>query len=174
MKRLFITGSFFYVLSSSLAQSPEIKMMVDSLKFIKADTFNCNADIFWRIIAKDKAAIPFLIEKLTDTTPTTVRFHCKKSKLNVGEVAHFALIQIAEFPAFMVTKIQFDVIDNDCWTFYDEYLFINANKPHYQKCVREWYEKEKLNYRAKQISKKEQTQCQKKFKIDTFLKWKEN
>ena len=146
--------------------------MVDSLKFIKADTFNCNADLYWRIIAKGKAAIPFLIEKLTDTAPTNIKHHCKKTKLNVGEIAHFALTQVAEFPAFLVTKIQFDVFtDGGCWIFY-EYLFNNANKAAYRKSVQEWYDKQKVKYKQKRISKKDLSACQKLFGIDTFYRWK--
>ena len=145
--------------------------MADSLKFIEADTFNCNADLYWRIIAKGKAAIPFLIEKLSDTTPTNIKYRCKKTRLNVGDVAHFALTEIAEFPIFLVTKIQFDVIAQDCWSFYD-YLFVNANKNEYQKKVQEWYDKQKLNYKSKKTSRKDQTECQKLFDINTFHRWK--
>ena len=146
--------------------------MVDSLKFIKADTFNCEADLYWRIIAKGKAAVPFLIEKLADTTPTKIKYNCKKTKLNVGEVAHFALTQIAEFPAYVVTKIQFDVfIDGGCWIFY-EYLFNNANKAAYGKSVQEGYDKQKVKYKPTRISKKDRSACQKLFGIDTFYRWK--
>ena len=142
--------------------------MVDSLKFIKADTLNCNADLYWRIIAKGKTAIPFLIEKLTDTTQINIRFRCKKPRLNVGEVAHFALTQIAEFPVFL----QFDFFtDGGCWSFY-EYLFNNANKAEYRKRVQEWYDQQKGKYKPKRISKKDRSACQKLYGIDTFYRWK--
>ena len=156
----------------SFAQNSDLKSMVDSLEFIKTDTLNCNADLYWRVIVKGKAAIPFLIEKLSDTTPTNIKFHCKKTRLNVGEVAHFALTQIAEFPIYVITKIQFDVFtDRGCWTFY-EYLFNNANKTEYRKSVQEWYDKQKGKYKPKRISKKDRSACQKLFGVNTYYHWK--
>jgi hypothetical protein len=148
--------------------------MVDSLRFIKSDTFDCQAGIYWRIIQKGKEAIPFLIEKLTDTTPTNIRYHCKKTPLNVGEVAHFALLEIASFPAFLVTRIQFDLIDvnedgSSCWNFY-EFLFMNKNKARYQKSMRDWYEREKTKYKLIRIAKR--TQCQIRYGIRSYYDWK--
>jgi hypothetical protein len=175
MKKLISTTLLVFSLTLSFGQKVDIKALVDSLQFIKADTFNCKADIYWRIVAQGKEAIPFLIDKLTDTTQTNIKYHCKKTKLNVGEVAQFALTDIAYFPAFLVTKMQFDVVIIDetgqgCWSFYD-FLFINSNKTRYQKNVREWYDKEKAKYQAEKISKKRQTECQKQFGIDTYYRW---
>lgn len=150
--------------------------MVDSLRFMQEDTLDCRADLFWRIVAKGKEAIPFLINKLADTTPTSIRYHCKKSPLNIGEVAHFALVEIASFPAFVVTHIQFDFFvpgdtGKPCWSFYD-FLFMNDNKPRYQASMKEWYAKEKNNYKTQRIPKNKQNACQKKFGINTFYRWK--
>jgi hypothetical protein len=142
------------------------------LQFIKADTFNCNADIYWRVVAQRRKAIPYLIEKLTDTTPTNIKYRCKKTTLNVGDVAHFALIDIAEFPAILVTHIQFDLFEeNGCWNFYRDFLFINSKKIRYQKCVRDWYTKENKKYKVVKIPKTRQTKCQKKYGINTYYRW---
>lgn len=175
MKKLIATFTFLHCLTLSFGQNTDIKKMVDSLQYLKADTLDCNADLYWRIISKGNKAIPFLIDKLTDTTQTKIKYHCKKTTLNVGEVAQFALAQIADFPAFLVTKIQFDVIIIDetgegCWSFYD-FLFINSNKARYQNDVRSWYNKEYLKYKAEKISKKRQTDCQKQYGIDTYYRW---
>lgn len=161
----------------SFGQNANIKSMVDSLQYLNVDTLDCKADLYWRIISKGDKAIPFLIDKLTDTTQTSVKYHCKKTRLNVGEVAHFTLAQIADFPAFLVTKIQFDLIQIDetgegCWNFYD-FLFINANKLRYQNDVRNWYNKEYSKYKAENIPKKKQTACQNQYGIDKFYRWKE-
>lgn len=155
MKKIFSTVLLIFSLALLYAQKVNIKDMVDSLQFIKVDTFNCNADIYWRIVAQGKKAIPFLINRLTDTTQTNIKHHCKKTKLNVGEIAQFALTDIAYFPAFLVTKMQFDVIVINetrlgCWSFYD-FFFINSNKPRYQKSLQEWYDKEKTNRMSKKI-----------------------
>ena len=177
MRQLILTTLLIFSLTLSYGQKVDIKAMVDSLQFIKADTFNCSATIYWRIVAQGKEAIPFLIDKLTDTTETNIKYHCKKTKLNVGEVSHFALTDIAYFPVFLVTKMQFDVIvldetGRECWSFYD-FLFINSNKPQYQKNLREWYAKEKAKYKAEKISIKKQTECQQQYGIHTYYRWKE-
>jgi hypothetical protein len=178
MKKLATTTVLVFSLILSHGQKVDIKAMVDSLQFIKVDTFNCNADLYWRIVARGKEAIPYLIDKLTDTAQTNIKYHCKKTRLNVGEVAQFALVAIADFPAFLVTHIQFDVVIIDentgqsCWSFYD-FLFRNSNKPRYQKSVREWYDKEILKYKVDEIPKTKQTECQKQYGIDKYYRWTE-
>jgi hypothetical protein len=147
--------------------------MVDSLKYLKADTLDCKADLFWRIVAQGNKAIPFLIDKLTDTLPTNVRFHCKKNRLNVGEVAQFALTEIAYFPPYAVTKIQFDYFEDDgCWSFYT-FLFMNSNKRRYQDSVRSWYSRERPKYKAVKIPRNEQHECEIQYGIDTYYQWEE-
>ncbi len=177
MKRLIATIFFIHSMAVSFGQNADIKSMVDSLQYLKADTLNCSADLYWRIVAKGDKAIPFLIDKLTDTTGTNIKYHCKKTRLNVGEVAQFALTQIGYFPAFLITKLQFDVIIIDeigegCWSFYD-FFFINSNKVRYQRDIKKWYEKQKSKYKAEKISKTKQTECQKRFGIDTYYRWTE-
>ena len=175
MKRVLFTIAFVHSMSILSGQNNNIRLMVDSLKDMNSDTLDCSADLYWRIIAKGEDAIPFLIEKLTDTTQTNVKWHCKKTRLNVGEVANFALNAIGEFPAYFITRIQFDLIYIDetgqsCWTFYD-YFFDNANKPTYQQSVRSWYEKEKGNYKKERITGKRLTDCEKKFGVTAYYRW---
>jgi len=177
MKKTFAAALFLFFTAISSGQTTNLQSMVDSLRYLSTDTLDCKAGLYWRIIAKGDKAIPFLIEKLTDTTPTNIRFHCKKTRLNTGEVALFALEEIASFPAFLVTKMQFDLVTIDeteqgCWNFYD-FIFINANKPRYQKSVREWYSQERLRYKAEKIPAKKQSACQKKYGIDTYYRWVE-
>lgn len=151
--------------------------MVDSLQFIKSDTLDCSADLYWRIIAQGKEAIPFLIEKLTDTTQTKIKFHCKKTCLNVGEIAQFALSEIASFPpaAMGVGQFDFFMIDEQgqsCWSFYD-YLFNNSKKEKYKTIVQNWYNKEISNYKCIIIPEKERAQCQKQFGITKYYRWRD-
>jgi hypothetical protein len=169
MKKFIATFFLLQILTVSSGQNTDVKILVDSLQYLKADTLDCNATLYWKIISEGEKAIPFLIDKLTDTTQTNVSHSCKVTKLNVGEVAYFALQQIAFFPAFAITHIQFDVIyGNGCWSFFD-YLFDNANRKDYQNLVRQWYETNKTKFHTQKISKKKQTACQKKFHIDSYL-----
>ena len=70
--------------------------------------------------------------------------------------------EIAEFPAFSVTHIQFDVIDNNCWNFY-EYLFDNKNKKEFQQNVRSFYLSNTFEYEA--YNQSELTECATKYAI---------
>ena len=173
MKRLLAIILFLHTLTSSFGQNVDIKSMVDSLEYLKTDTLDCTADLYWRIVSKGEKAIPFLIDKLSDTTQTNISHNCKATKLNVGEVAYFALQQIAFFPAFVITNIQFDVIyGNGCWSFFD-YFFDNNNKNHYQSLVRLWYNSNKTKFKSLKIPKNKMTACQKRFSIDKYLMWTE-
>lgn len=157
--------------NDSLSFEKSKDSLISLLPTMTSDSLDCNADIYWRIIRRGKESIPLLIESLTDTTMTNVYDHCKNGKLNVGEVSYFALEELVEFPAFVVTQIQFDVIDeHGCWSFYD-YLFDNANKKEYQKKVREFYASNKYVY--VKFDTQELNDCRKKYKIDGKLKWKE-
>jgi hypothetical protein len=172
MKKPIGSTLFLFLVTFSFGQTERISAMVDSLRYLKADTLDCRADLYWRIIAQGDKAIPFLIDKLTDTIKTHVKDYCKRDLLNVAEVAKFALDEIAYFPTYLVTKMQFDVVTDGCWSF-DNFFFINANKRRYQDSVREWYRKEKPKYKAEKISSKAKTECQKLFGINTYYRWSE-
>ncbi len=145
--------------------------LISQLPEMKTNKLDCSADVYWKIIKRGKESIPLLIESLTDTTMTNIYDHCKKGNLNVGEVSYFLLEELAEFPAFVVTHIQFDVIDeHGCWNFFD-YLFDNKNKPEYQKLVRTFYQTNTFIF--EEFKKSELTDCYKKYKILGRYKWKE-
>lgn len=78
--------------------------------------------------------------------------------------------EIAEFPAFVVTHMQFDFISDGCWSFYD-YLYDNKNKPDYQKEIRAFYQKN--TYKYEKFKKSELTKCYKNYGITGKYKWKE-
>jgi len=177
LKKLLLLSCLSLHTIAGFSQANAICKLTDSLQYVTGDSIGCESSIFWRIVAKGEAAIPYLIDKLTDTTLTPVKHHCKTTPLNVGELAYFALVEIADFPAFMVTRIQFDVITIDestgkyCWTFYD-FLFLNRNKARYQKNMRDWYAREKKEYKKIVIPPRKRTGCQKKYGIGTYYRWR--
>lgn len=147
--------------------------LIIKLANMKTDTLDCSANIYWQIIGKGKSIIPNLIESLTDTTQTNIYHGCKTEKLNIGELSYFALEEIVGFPTFVVTKIQFDVIqikdEWHCWNFYN-YLFDNRNKKEYQEKVKAFYEKsqfESVGYPDSLL-----TECMKENLIKGKYKWK--
>ena len=172
MKRLIVAILCYFLLSVSHGQPSNIKTMVNSLRFMKADTLDCNADLYWKIIAQGNKAIPFLIDKLNDTSETNISFHCKRTKLNLAELAFLALDEIAFFPTFEITHLQFDVIHNDCWSFYD-YFYNNKNKSDYKRMVKAWYSNNKTKLKSTVIPKKQLTDCQKKYKIYIYYNLEE-
>jgi hypothetical protein len=103
---------------------------------------------------------------------TNIYNNCKRGKLNIGEASYFALQEIAEFPAFLVTNIQFDLIANGCWNFY-EYLFDNRNKKDYQKMVSSFYYTNTNKYVFVKYKQKELNKCYRLYKIEGKLKWNE-
>jgi hypothetical protein len=171
MKKCIAIIVFSFLHFLSFGQNTDIKIMVDSLQFLKSDTLDCRADLYWRIISKGDKAIPFLIEKLDDTTATNVSYKCKLTKLNVAEVAQQALTTIADFPVFLITHEQFCLITNGCWSFYD-YFYNDGNKIIYKKMVKDWYAINKTKFKAEKISKSLRLDCSfKKYKIITYYRW---
>ena len=142
--------------------------LISELCYMKTDTLDCSADVYWKIIKRGKEYIPLLIEGLTDTTKTNIYNYCKKGKLNTGEVCYFALEEIAEFPAYVVTHIEFDLITDGCWNFY-EYLYDNKNKPEYQNMVKSFYSNN--SYQFNSYAPSELSDCHKKYNITGKYKW---
>lgn len=147
--------------------------LVAQLAAMKTDTLDCSAEAYWNIVAKGNAYVPDLIELLTDTTPTSIYNGCKNGNLNVGELSWFALEEIGDFPVYVVTRIQFDVIEMkdgwSCWSFYG-YLFENSNKPALQEKVRDFYETSQ--FRFVRFSGDQLTDCRRLHHITGRYKWK--
>ncbi len=146
--------------------------LIAELAKMETDSLDCSADAYWQIISKGKAYIPILIESLTDTTLTNIYHGCKNEKLNIGELSYFALQEIGDFPAFVVTKIQFDVINMkdgwNCSSFYD-YLFDNKNKKEYQHKVKTFYQKSQFEFYEYPDSVI--TDCMRNFSIKGKYEW---
>lgn len=158
---------------SHLAISKEKDSLTTALTEMKAEKLDCSAEAYWKIIQQGEKMIPVLLECLTDTRPTTIYNDCKKGKLNVGEVSYFALEELADFPAFLVTQTQYDLVENDCWNFYT-YLFNDNNKNEYQRKARNFYNAyRKTNYHFSKYTNEELTACRKLYKIEGKLLWKE-
>lgn len=157
---------------SHLGNTRQKDSLIAGLREMNAEKLDCNAESYWKIIQQGEKVIPVLIECLTDNSPTAVYNECKKGKLTAGEVCYFALEELADFPTYIITQQQFDLVVNDCWNFYD-YFFDPKNRNEYQKKVRDFYNANHTsNYKFKAFTKKELTDCRKKFKITGRFVWK--
>lgn len=174
MRKSILTICLACGLSFCFGQSVSVKSLVDSLRYLQADTLDCKAATYWKIISYGQEAIPYLIDNLSDTTHTNVWYRCKSTNLNVAEISYLALQEIAMLPVFNITHIQFDFFGrNNCWNFYD-YFFNNANKQKFQHELREWYAKNKSKFKKKKILARSRNDCQRKYSIHKYLEWTGN
>ena len=84
---------------------------------------------YHEILSLDTLAIPYLIDKISDTTETPVRINCVAYNLKTGDVA-FALLKdiIIIIPMYAVSRIQWDLIGCDSLCEYMDYLHNNRIK----------------------------------------------
>lgn len=171
----YFTGGRKHAVGTSQILEQPTDSLIALLPAMKSNSLDCNADAYWQIISRGRASIPLLIESLTDTTTTNIYNHCKNGKLNVGDISYFALEEIAEFPAFLVTHKQFDLLYGDgCWTFYD-YLFNNTHKKEYQKMARDFYNANEYiftKFDKQELNRRGLNKCRNQYNITGKLKLK--
>lgn len=149
----------------SLTDDPLISLFRE----MKTDTLDCTAVPFWKVVKLGESYIPKLLDGLTDTSMTPIYDGCKGGKLQVGELCYYALDLIAEFPAFLVTGIQFDIGEEingwDCWNFFTDYLFTDQGKADFQEKAKDFYLKNKEKYAFKRNENHAFQDCFRKFGI---------
>lgn len=178
MNKVIKLFCFTFICLTGFGQNSEIKLMTDSLSiapFLNHDTLDCSADLYWRIVAKGEAAIPDLVAKLTDLSKTNIRFHCKKSKLNVAEVCYFALTEISDIPVALISSdwsgiSYYGTSGEECATFY-ELFFNDRNKAFIQQKLRKWFHEKFGSYELLKIPENKLSDCQKKYKIETYFQF---
>ena len=152
-----------FVASSVNAQEDLIKRQVDSLQYCGADFLDCSS-VIWRIIAHEKKAIPYLLEKLSDTTLTSTHLKCKLTDVRVGDLAYVALKEIISIPMFAVTKQQFDTYDgNGCQG--RVYVYIEENREKFKTQVKNWITNNMAAYRWVRFKPNELSACDRYNKI---------
>ena len=150
--------------SSTNGQQPEIiKTRIDSLKFLNQQPFDCNS-VYWRVVATGKDAIPFLIDKLIDTSPTTVKLTCKTKNVKLGDICYEALTEIFNIPLFYVTTQQFDFIDQyGCQQ--GVFTYLDNNRQLFQTQILDYYNKFKSDIKFVKYDKNYKNVCKKKNNI---------
>jgi hypothetical protein len=134
-------------------------MQVDSLKYIRQNTFDCNS-VTWRIIANKKEAIPYLIDKINDTTITLAKDKCKKTAYRVGDLAYLTLTKILPLPFSTITGFQPAAAKDDCQIEIFEYIEVNREK--FKARVQYYYNTKKDNLKWVPIHSNHLTPCQRK------------
>jgi hypothetical protein len=134
------------------------KKLVDSLKFVTdmpyicRDTVptelsvGCGDKIFWRAVKQKQNIVPFLLDKLSDTTQSEVTVPNFGGQYTVADIAYTALQEIIkDIPTFELLGVKFD--KNGCgycsyWTHLRKDI---KNRKKFQANVRNWYDKNKSN-----------------------------
>lgn len=80
----------------------------------------CGSPLFWRIVQEGEAAIPFLVEKLDDTTPTHATIPNFGGKYTVADVSMVALEEIvADLPYKQLVHVAPSKVCGECswWSY---------------------------------------------------------
>ena len=155
-----------------VGQTSDIKFTVDSLQYLKQQPFTCNS-IYWRVVATGKDAIPFLIDKLDDTTHTQISLTCKATNVKLGDICFEALTEIFNIPLFYVTHQQFDFIDQyGCQQ--GVFTYLDNNRQKFKSQILAYYDKYKTELKFIRYGKDYKNDCKKKNKIFGYydVDWK--
>lgn len=120
--------------------------------------FDCNS-VFWKIIASKEDAIPYLIDKMGDTTTTFAQYKCKTGYLKTGDIAYLALEHIIPLPFFSVTGMQMCIYENGCQSGVFEY--IEKNREQFRIQVNGWYNKNKRKLKWVKVDVQNLNPCEK-------------
>jgi len=130
----------------------ENRKLVDSLKFIKEMPYICRDTvptnqsifcvdkIFWRTVKQKKDIIPFLIDKLADTTHTEANVQNFGGQYVVADIAYTALGEIIKgIPTFELLGVKFDKTGCGYCSYWNYLRSDIQNRIKFQSLVRSWY-----------------------------------
>ena len=169
-----LTIFFILILGSAqiVGQTSNLKLKIDSLQYLKQQPLTCNF-IYWRVVAIGKEAIPFLIDKLDDTTHIQTSLTCKATNVKLGDICFEALTEILNIPLFYVTHQQFDFVDQyGCQQGVFNYL--DNNRQTFKSQILAYYEKYKTKLKFIRYDNSYKNDCKKKYKVFGYydVNWK--
>ena len=146
-----------------MGQTNNVTLKIDSLRFLNQQPFTCNS-VYWRIVATGKDAIPFLIDRLDDTTHTQISLICKKTNVKLGDICYETLTEIFNIPLFYVTQQQFDFIDQyGCQQ--GVFTYLDNNRQKFKSQILAYYNKYSEELKFIHYAKIYKSDCKKKNKI---------
>lgn len=99
----------------------------------------CGDRVFWRVVEEKKAAIPFLIDKLDDTTLTVVPVPLFGGYYTVADVAYTIMQEIIDsIPTFELLGVPFDKEGCGYCAYWDYLREDISHRRHFQHEVRKW------------------------------------
>ena len=134
------------------------KKLVDSLKFITDMPYICRDTVisershgcgdkyFWQVVKQKQEIIPFLLDKLADTTQVNVFVPNFGGYYAVADLAYYALNEIIKgIPTFELLGIKFDEEGCGYCSYWNHLRKDIKNRKEFQASVRNWYSTNKLN-----------------------------
>lgn len=141
----------FNAASQKRLEQKELTALTDSLKFVTDVPYMCEDSVysnykpgcgdrlFWKVVQQKKSIIPFLIDKLDDTTQTTVSVPNFGGFYTVADIAYVAMREIIDnIPTFWLLGLGKDSYaygTSEYWT------YIRSDIQHrrkFQKEIRKW------------------------------------
>lgn len=106
---------------------------------------------YTKIMRLDTLAIPYLIEKLSDTTLTTISYHCDNSKLRRGDIALFLINDIETIPVDRIMDVWYDAL-GVCGIFPDGFFNeFRSNRARFQEQYKKYYYSEERQAHIRQV-----------------------
>jgi hypothetical protein len=107
---------------------------------------NCKDSVFWEIVRKEKAIVPDLINKMTDTRKLKeVYVPFFGGEYTVADVAFVAIQEIiADIPTFELLGVPFNEECGYC-SYWHYVRKSKKNRKNFQKAARKWYEENRDN-----------------------------
>lgn len=137
---------------------------------IESIVWNCGDSVYWKIIRLSKDAIPYLLEKMKDSSITHIVIPCRTNKLRVGTIAYMILNEIIDIPQIEIFG-QYDTFEINCDFGFSQGLlkYINNNLQKTSNRLNEWYANAAPKIKKQSIGLSNQTECQKRYGINYKL-----
>ena len=147
MKKIFLLIiPFCFAFAFTSSGQKNYAKLVDSLQYVTKVPYihNCDDPIFWKIVGEGKNIVPFLIDKMTDTT-TLKEIYVPNfgGEYTVADVAYIAIQEIiAGIPTLKLLGVSFDKVCGYC-SYWNHVRYSVENRVKFQSAVRHWYEQNK-------------------------------
>lgn len=120
---------------------------------------------YHEILSLDTLAIPYLVDRISDTTETSIRIPCSAHNLRIGDVAFALLNDIIPIPMHLVTGSQWDVIDCDTFPL-GTWDYLHDSRLRFQKELKVFFSSQRgriwIRLLKGKITKEESKKLQKK------------
>jgi hypothetical protein len=141
-----------------------LNLKIDSLKFVSDIPYICHSfitendttfgngpgcgdDLFWEIVKEKEKAIPYLIDKLGDSTMTRATVPNFPYNYTVADVAYSVLGEIIhDIPTFELLGVEFDKEGCGYCTYWIHLAENIQNRERFRDAIENWYTKNKENF----------------------------